>query len=319
MNDPLDSSPPDPDAPPGKPISPAFTVLLSASPHAMPDAPPDPDPAPLEGGDGTMRRRRGSITSVESVENGESVKVGVKEFSEGKGESGQGGGQKISERSGGQASLIGEGIRADGSVVEDVEAARMLKKYGVERLRKMIGRRVNGEKMVRLAENLALKRKEKGEAYLEAGYEGVNVHVARQGCRRLMEREVPLRALVMGLTEEFLEEMQERYGLEKDRVLREIGGMAFSNIDDVAEWTKEDVTFVPSKDLPRHVKAAIKSVKVKYDKSGGISGREIEMYDKLKAVELAAKHLKLLGEDGTTNEIKVIVQQVSSVEMGPED
>jgi hypothetical protein len=215
--------------------------------------------------------------------------------------------------------LAGEGIRSDGTVVADVEAERLLRKYGVERLKKMLVRRQRGEMMLKLAENLAVARMDKGSAYLDAGYEAVNIHVARQGTRRVLEREPMVRALVIGLGEEFLEEMQERYGVEKEKVLREIGTAAFANIDDVATWDQDELHLKASKDLPQHVKAAVKSVKIKYDKNGGVSGREIELHDKLKALELAGKHLKLFGDEGTTNEVRVIVQQVSSVEMGPED
>lgn len=304
----------------GPGLNPAWAVLTSVPSLVTPqpahvDA-PAPAQAPLAPPDGTIRPPARPTPPMESSTAGEVTPT-------------EGEGEIISEEKGNQLSrgaeknftktVLNEGVREDGTVIADLEAEKLLKKYGVERLKKMIVRRGSGDKMVKLAEGLALQRMDKAQAYTEAGYEATNGAIARQAVRRMLEREPTLRALILGLTQEFLEELDERYGLEKEKVLREIGGVAFSNIDDVATWDEQDVKFVASKDLPRHVKASIKAVKVKYDKNGEISGREIEMYDKMKGLELAAKHLKLLNEEGTTNEIRVIVEQVSSVQMGPED
>ena len=81
-----------------------------------------------------------------------------------------------------------------------------------------------------------------------------------------------------------------------ERTLREINNLAEANITDVVTLVTEPngsirMQIADFAKLPRNIKAAIQSIK--QNKDGSI---EIKMHDKLKALELQAKHLGMFNE-----------------------
>jgi len=92
-------------------------------------------------------------------------------------------------------------------------------------------------------------------------------------------------------------------GLSSARTLREIGRVAYA---DVGEIFDENGNLLSVKQLPEHVRAAIASVKVV--KKNLVTGdgetddiHEVKLWDKVKALEMAAKYLKLLDDNRDTN------------------
>ena len=91
--------------------------------------------------------------------------------------------------------------------------------------------------------------------------------------------------------------------LSSARTLREIGRVAYA---DVGEIFDENGNLLSVKQLPEHVRAAIASVKVV--KKNLVTGagqvddvHEVKLWDKVKALEMAAKYLKLLDDNRDTN------------------
>lgn len=80
---------------------------------------------------------------------------------------------------------------------------------------------------------------------------------------------------------------------KRDAVLQELEAVAASTITDVLWWDQAgNVSVRPSEDLAGHVKAAIKKVKVTPTQHG--NQIEIEMHDKMRALNTLAKHYGLM-------------------------
>ena len=80
---------------------------------------------------------------------------------------------------------------------------------------------------------------------------------------------------------------------KRDAVLQELEAVAASSITDVLWWDNAgNVSVRPSEDLASHVKAAIKKVKVTPTAYG--NQIEIEMHDKMRALNTLAKHYGLM-------------------------
>lgn len=111
-----------------------------------------------------------------------------------------------------------------------------------------------------------------------------------------------------------LAERSKRTGINADRVLRELGRIAFVNAIDVINM--QDATV--KGDAERDDTAAIASVKVKVipGEDGDGVEREIRLADKLKALELCGKHLGMFKDTQDTN---VPVTVVINYDYGDKD
>ncbi len=89
-------------------------------------------------------------------------------------------------------------------------------------------------------------------------------------------------------------ERSRRTGINTDRVLRELGKIAFINPADVINLDTATV----KEEATREDTACIQSIKIKTipTEDGDITEREIKTYDKLKALELCGKHLGMWTE-----------------------
>jgi hypothetical protein len=97
---------------------------------------------------------------------------------------------------------------------------------------------------------------------------------------------------VQAIIAEELQKRADAMGITRERVLNELGCMAFSNEDDYGEWEGERFLLRPSKELTRNQKAAIQSIETKPGKFG--TQVKFKLYDKTKALELLAKILGYL-------------------------
>lgn len=86
-----------------------------------------------------------------------------------------------------------------------------------------------------------------------------------------------------------------RLGLTAENVLREIARIAFSDIRAVAEFDTGGVKVRSSKDLHPDAAAAIHSVteSTSISRDGANTTIKVRMHDKLKALDLAGRHLGL--------------------------
>ena len=92
-------------------------------------------------------------------------------------------------------------------------------------------------------------------------------------------------------------------------VLRELSVLVFAQLTDIIEWTATGNAFIKgSEDIPANIRPAIKKIK-KYRKNLGTQEDpdwqdifEIELHDKVKAIDLAMRHLRLLGDSGSENQ-----------------
>ena len=120
------------------------------------------------------------------------------------------------------------------------------------------------------------------------------------GCRLLTYANVQNR--ITELTKVISQETK----LNAVNVLRELSIIVFAQLTDVIEWTATGNAFIKgSEDIPANIRPAIKKIK-KYRKNMGTQEDpdwqdifEIELHDKVKAINLAMQHLRLLGDEGS--------------------
>lgn len=87
--------------------------------------------------------------------------------------------------------------------------------------------------------------------------------------------------------------------VDAENVVQEIANVAFSDIGLVAEWNDEKgLRLIDSKELDENNRKAIQSIKTSPSEWG--MSKQFKMQDKLKALELLAKHLGLLDGQGNT-------------------
>ena len=124
------------------------------------------------------------------------------------------------------------------------------------------------------------------QAAIRAGYSSKSA--SEQGCRLLAN--VNVRACV----DKAMAERSKRTGINADRVLWELGKIAFVNAIDVINM--DDATILS--EAARDDTAAIASVKVKIipGEDGDGVEREVRLADKLKALELCGKHLGMFTD-----------------------
>ena len=119
----------------------------------------------------------------------------------------------------------------------------------------------------------------------------------------------------------------ERAIVSKAHVLRELAAVAFGTLDDVAPWDEEGPRLMPSRDLPREQRALIGGMKVKRTREFKGYGEdkepwevehvEIKQWDKLKALDLLGRHLKMWDTGDTTN-VTILAQFNEAVRALPD-
>ena len=115
-----------------------------------------------------------------------------------------------------------------------------------------------------------------------------------------MLTKVDIRTRIVQLTKE----RSRRTNITADNVLQEIAVLAFHNIEDYCDWDEEgNLTIKPGKEIPRQLKAAIRSIKkiqkkipVKNGDPIEINRLELKLTGKEKNLEMLMRHLGLFND-----------------------
>ena len=153
------------------------------------------------------------------------------------------------------------------------------------------------------------------QAAVRAGY---SERTARQQGYRLLTKVYIAVAIAAAQ-----EERSKRTEVTADRVVEELARIAFADIRNLFVWDEEQAAYVPSQDLSDDAAAGVSSVKAKtthYNGKNGDGDRteilvELKTYDKLKALELLAKHLGLFQENPIYVAMLQLVQQLPPGEL----
>lgn len=107
--------------------------------------------------------------------------------------------------------------------------------------------------------------------------------------------------------------------ITQERVLEELAAIAFANGTDFATITHNGlVRLTPTSELPDEKRKAIASIKE------GQYGTEVKVHDKVKALELLAKHLGMFdskngGSEAPENNIFEVIDQSTREEIGTDE
>lgn len=135
-------------------------------------------------------------------------------------------------------------------------------------------------------------------ASIEAGYtkhpEASRVH----GSRMLTK------ANVLEAVERRRQLVIEKLNVTADMVVSELAAVAFATLDDVAPWDGTGATLIPSEQLERRKRAAVKGIKFRRTRTIGkdededdveVEHVEFVMHDKVAALKLLGQHLGIEG------------------------
>lgn len=140
-----------------------------------------------------------------------------------------------------------------------------------------------------------VKYGEARKAAIEAGYSPKSAHVQasylinNQKCIKFISK---LKA-----------ELVESINVSQAELLTELKGLAFSDLGDFIDWDANGITYKSKKDIPNHLRRQIESIEeIRTEKGvGQYKVREtrlkIKLYNKLKALDMIARHIKFYGED----------------------
>ena len=95
-----------------------------------------------------------------------------------------------------------------------------------------------------------------------------------------------------------------RTEITQDRVLRELAAIAFQNSKNLFEWDSSGVRLKASKDLTDDEAAAVSDVSEIRSKEGITV--KVRVFDKMRALELLAKHLGMLTDKIQTENVGTI-------------
>ncbi len=101
-------------------------------------------------------------------------------------------------------------------------------------------------------------------------------------------------AKVSAYLTEVKERSQERTQITADRVLKELGKLAFSNMENYAKWGPGGVTLQLSEDMDPDVAAAVAEVAETFSEKGG--SIKFKLHDKRGALELIGKHFGMFTD-----------------------
>lgn len=123
------------------------------------------------------------------------------------------------------------------------------------------------------------------KAAIRAGYSRKTANV--QGSQNLaklnIQREI----------QQSMDERSKRLNLRQDRLLHELACIAFMNISDVCTWGPNGIELKPTEELTPEQKIGISQITFSVNKTGQITG--VKMHNKLRALNLLAKHMGLLS------------------------
>jgi phage terminase small subunit len=95
-----------------------------------------------------------------------------------------------------------------------------------------------------------------------------------------------------------IEARSDRTGITQDWVVQRLAELASADIADYMEWDDKSATFKPKEDLPPGATKSILSIKSSKNVDGS-SRLEMKMTDKLKALEMLARHTGAFNDSVT--------------------
>jgi phage terminase small subunit len=148
------------------------------------------------------------------------------------------------------------------------------------------------------------------QAAIRAGYSAAR---ASEIGYQLLQK-TPVKAAIEALQKE----ESRRLGLTRERWLKELAGLAYSDVGDILDFTGEEPRLRPTNTIPKRARRTISSYKTRrYLKGRGDEAKTVEiteckLWDKLSALEKLGKHFGWLSDklDLTGS---VIVQTVEGV------
>lgn len=130
-----------------------------------------------------------------------------------------------------------------------------------------------------------------GKLLIQAGYNASNMNSARVAARGLLARPRVKKAI-----EQRKKRIFRKFDIRADRVVQELASIAFANKQDFYD---ENGRLKGIRDLPRQVASALQSVEVSMGTDAAhnpMVTQKIRLHDKIKALELLGKHLKLFTD-----------------------
>ena len=97
----------------------------------------------------------------------------------------------------------------------------------------------------------------------------------------------------------------ERIESAKEQIAEELIDIASANLNDVVEWSTTSLTLRDLEAIPDAAKKAIRKVKVTPTKFGPCI--EVELHDKVKALQILAKAAGLLDHDDARSTIPAVI------------
>ncbi|NJR40389.1 MAG: terminase small subunit [Leptolyngbyaceae cyanobacterium CSU_1_4] len=126
-------------------------------------------------------------------------------------------------------------------------------------------------------------------AYQRAGYKCKDSDIARAAASRLLAN-----VNVASYVQELRSRRSLSTGITAERVLKELGRLAFSDIRSVMEFSGSGITLKHSQELDDDAAAAI--AEVSENKTEGGSTTKVKFHNKVQALKLLAQHTGLLGD-----------------------
>lgn len=140
------------------------------------------------------------------------------------------------------------------------------------------------------------------QAAIRAGY---SKKTAGSQGERLLNR-----SDIKAIVQKKMDERATRVDITADRVLEEIAKLAFSNINDFVDWSDGAVSIRASAGIDNKKLGAISEVSESATQNG--SNIKVKMHDKVRALELAGKHLKLFTDKVEhSGKVRVIVRDLT--------
>lgn len=123
--------------------------------------------------------------------------------------------------------------------------------------------------------------------------------------------ELAAKSTIKARYNELIEKANEKVEIKAEDILRELKAIAFSNGTDYAEIKNNKLLFKNTGELDEDKKKAISTIKQTRE------GKSIETYDKLKAIDMLVKYMKLFDNadnETSTPSLKIIVTDNSNLE-----
>lgn len=129
------------------------------------------------------------------------------------------------------------------------------------------------------------------EAYRLAGYKGKAAHVHRRAIEVLQNRNVSAR--IEELQSRVKKRAEEVFDLTADKLLSQYVRIAFADAGDYYDWDQDGVRIKSKDELTKEQRSIITGLR---QSKGNTSMIELSLADRMRAMEMLAKHLRVATE-----------------------